>query len=149
MSQPPRDWDKELAAIDRVMATTPAAQPPATAAPRAPAPPADRLPAPVPGVGPRQRMATWGRVLVTVALAVALPFWPYGRACGLDLALYGVAVAVTGLSGLWAARSAWARRQGFAHVLALLVLTWSLALAARELLPRTGYAKQPASWRCG
>ena len=152
MTQPPRDWDKELAAIDRAMATQPAGAPSAPApvriGPGGP-PPAARAPAAVPTVGRRERFATWMRVLLTLALAVSLPFWPYAHACGLGLWLYLGAVAVTGLSGIWAALSAWRRRQGLAHLLSLLVVAWSLAVGARDVLPRIGYAKQSAAWRCG
>ena len=150
MSQPPRDWDKELAKIDRAMAGMPATPPaPAGApAPRSAAAPAARA-APPATVGGRARAATWFRVLLTVALAVGLPLWPYAHACGSGLWLYLAAVSVTGLSAVWAAFSAWRRRQGFAHLLALLALGWVAVLGAREVLPRTGYAKTVAAWTCG
>ncbi len=149
MSQPPRDWDKELAKIDRAMAENPAGTAPPVAAGR-PAPPvASRALAPAAVAGGRARAATWFRVLLTVALAVALPLWPYAHGCGSGLWLYLAAVAVTGLSGMWAAFSAWRRRQGLAHLLALVAVAWALVLGARELLPRTGYAKVGAVWTCG
>lgn len=151
MSQPPRDWDKELAKIDRAMAESPAgpAAPAAATGRAAPAAPASRALPPAAVAGGRARAATWFRVLLTVALAVALPLWPYAHGCGSGLWLYLAAVSVTGLSGLWAAVSAWHRRQGLAHLLALLALTWVLVLGARELLPRTGYARADAVWTCG
>ncbi len=150
MTQPPRDWDKELAAVDRAMAKMPAGPAPT------PAPAGRGIASPTAApritvastVGRRERLATWVRVLFTVALAVGLIFWPYGRGCGLGLWLYMGAVAVTGLSALWAAVSAWHRRQGFMQLVALLALGWSLALAAREVLPRIGYAHDVAVWRC-
>ena len=150
MSQPPRDWDKELAKIDRAMAEP--ARPPASAAapgrPVASAPAGRALP-PATVAGGRARAATWFRVLLTVALAVALPLWPYAHACGSGLWLYLGAVAITGLSGIWAAFSAWHRRQGLAHLLALLAVVWALVLGAREVLPRTGYARAASAWACG
>jgi len=149
MSQPPRDWDKELAKIDRAMAEPP--RPPAPAGP--PGRPVASAPAgralPASAAGGRARAATWFRVLLTVALAVALPLWPYARACGSGLWLYLGAVAVTGLSGMWAAFSAWHRRQGLAHLLALLAVAWAVVLGAREVLPRTGYARTGSAWTCG
>ena len=149
MSQPPRDWDKELAKIDRAMAepVRPAA-PAAAGRPVASAPAARTLPAAT-VAGGRARAATWFRVLLTVALAVALPLWPYAHACGTGLWLYLGAVAVTGLSGIWAAFSAWHRRQGLAQLLALLAVAWALVLGAREVLPRTGYARAASPWSCG
>lgn len=153
MTQPPRDWDREMAKIDRAMAD----QPPAAPAGRpvairtAGAPPPAAPPARVtvaPAAAGRARVATWMRVLLTIALGVGLVFWPYAKSCGLGLSLYLAAIAITGLSGVWAAFSAWHRRQGLAHLLALLVVAWTLALGAREVLPRIGYARQGAAWRC-
>jgi hypothetical protein len=100
-------------------------------------------------VGRRARASTWFRVLLTAALAVALPLWPYAHSCGPGLWLYLAAVSVTGLSAIWVAFSAWHRRQGLAHLLALLAIGWTLVLGAREVLPRTGYARIPAAWTCG
>jgi hypothetical protein len=151
VSQPPRDWDKELAKIDRAMAGMPNQPPAPSGAPatRASTAPAARGLPPAAAVGGRARAATWFRVLLTVALAVALPLWPYAHGCGSGLWLYLAAVSITGLSALWAAFSAWRRRQGLAHLLALLAIGWTLVLGAREILPRTGYAKAAASWTCG
>lgn len=151
MSQPPRDWDKELAKIDRAMASMPDTPPAPAGAPPArgaPAPAARALP-PAAVVGRRARASTWFRVLLTAALAVALPLWPYAHSCGPGLWLYLAAVSVTGLSAIWVAFSAWHRRQGLAHLLALLAIGWTLVLGAREVLPRTGYARIPAAWTCG
>ncbi|HEU5170940.1 MAG TPA: hypothetical protein VFU46_10395, partial [Gemmatimonadales bacterium] len=60
----PRDWDKELAEIDRAIERTPAQ-------PTAPAPRSGGGPAalPVPAGGGR----TWARLLPVLALAAALP----------------------------------------------------------------------------
>ena len=151
MSERPRDWDKELAAIDKVIEQSPQAPAGRALPPGAPA----RGPAAggpvvvgVVPVGRRERMATWLRVGLTVATAAALPFWPYGRDCGAWLFLYLGAVGMVALSALWAAGSSWRRRQGLAHLLALLALGWTLALVAREVLPRVGYARSAATWTC-
>ncbi|MGH7631602.1 MAG: hypothetical protein ACREOF_19880 [Gemmatimonadales bacterium] len=125
----PRDWDKELAAIDRAIERTPAAA----------------AGAPVAAPGGRR---VWLRLLPVLALAAALPFWPYQRTCGLGLALYLGAVAMLVGAGVWAAASAWRHRRPTAHVLALLAIGWGAALAAREALPRVGYARSAAVWTC-
>ncbi len=133
----PRDWDKELAAIDRAIERMPA-----TAA---------GAPAAAPGPPPRQGggRRVWVRLMPVLALAAALPFWPYQRTCGLGLALYLGAVATLVGAGVWTAVSAWRHRRPAAHVLALLTLAWGAVLAAREALPRVGYARSAAVWTCG
>jgi hypothetical protein len=135
----PRDWDRELAAIDRAIERAPA---PPAGSPAATPPPAGA--AVVRGAARR----AWGRLIPVLALAVALPFWPYSRGCGLGLALYLAGVAVLAAAGAWAAASAWRHRRSAAHVLALGAIVWSGALAAREVLPRIGYASVPAAWTC-
>ncbi len=153
MTQPPRDWDKEMAEIDRAMAAPPPAPPAGrpvairTAGAPAPAAPPPKVMV-APAAAGRARFATWMRVLLTIALGVGLVFWPYAKSCGLGLSLYLAAIAITGLSAVWAAFSAWHRRQGLAHLLALLVVAWTVALDAREVLPRVGYASHSAAWRC-
>jgi hypothetical protein len=42
----------------------------------------------------------------------------------------------------------WKQRSAAAHVLALLIVLWGIALAAERVLPRTGYAAARASWGC-
>ncbi|MGH7517004.1 MAG: hypothetical protein ACREOC_05975 [Gemmatimonadales bacterium] len=135
----PRDWDKELAAIDRAIERGPAASagPPAAEV-RDARSPATR------GAGGR----AWARLLPVLALAVALPFWPYARACGLGLVLYLGAVATLIGAGAWAAASAWRHRRPAAHVLALAVVAWGGMLVAREVLPRIGYARVATAWTC-
>ncbi|HUR95579.1 MAG TPA: hypothetical protein VMY76_13400 [Gemmatimonadales bacterium] len=147
MSEQPRDWDREMAEIDRAMAKQgqlPASAPVPAAAPsgRAGAP-AVRVPA------RRSTVAlTWFWVLLAVALAVALPLWPYQRACGLQLFFYLGAVGVTALIGLLGALASWANHRGLAHVLSLAVMLWAGAVALREVLPRVGYAKSSLAWMC-
>jgi hypothetical protein len=154
----PRDWDKELAEIDKAIARMPArpASPgdvPAASAGAGQPAGAARSPgaarASLPRVTPRETTTTWLRVVLAVLLASALPFWPYARGCGLGLYLYLGAAAVAVTAGLWAASSTWQRRRARAHIVALLVIIWGLGLIAHEVLPRVGYAKQPARWTCG
>lgn len=145
MSEQPRDWDKELAKIDRAMARLPEpAGPPRPAQPA----PADAGPAPQ-HAGPRAATTTWLRVLLVLTLAVAMPLWPYPKGCGIGLFVYLAAASVVVLAGVWAAVSTWHRRRPVGHILAILVLLWGLGLVAAELLPRVGYAKSAIRWTCG
>lgn len=146
MTPPERDWDKELAEIDKVIARSPAPSGPAPA-------PASREPAGAPAAlppagGRKAAAATWLRVLLGLVLAVGMTQWPYQAACGWRLFLYlGASVVVVG-AGLWSAISSWRRRMGLAHTIALLVLLWGLVLVAREVLPRVGYAARQLEWTC-
>jgi hypothetical protein len=143
MTGPKRDWDKELADIDKLIASSPAVPPgstvPAPAGPRA-GPPA--------ALPKREALGGWSRVLLGAAAAVGAAFWPYAHACGLGLWLYlGVAGTVV-IAGVWGMVVSWRRRLGLAHVVALLVTLWGIGLVAAELLPRLGYAKDTATWSC-
>jgi hypothetical protein len=151
MSDPPKDWDKELAKIDRAMARMP--PPAADPAPaRKSAAPARGSAAP--GVapqhaGPRATTTTWLRVLLVLTLALAMPLWPYPKGCGVGLYAYLAAAGIVVLAGAWAGISTWHRRRAIGHVLAILVLLWGLILIAAEVLPRVGYAKAAIRWTCG
>ncbi|MDX1674303.1 MAG: hypothetical protein R3314_05805 [Longimicrobiales bacterium] len=90
----------------------------------------------------------WGRVALAAALAGGLMLWPY-RTCGLPLAGYMAAVAVSLVAGLWGAHAAWRRRMALAHGTAVVVVFIGLALAAHQLLTRVGYAAIQAPWGCG
>jgi hypothetical protein len=90
----------------------------------------------------------WMSVGLGVALGVAMPFWPYPKACAWWLLLYLFAVAMVVVAGIWAARLTWATRLGVAHMVALGVVFWGITLAADETLPRIGYAKTEAAWFC-
>lgn len=144
MTEQPRDWDKELAAIDRAMEREGTASP----APRVPAP------APSPGrppaAAPSRRSAAfaWLVVLLAVVLGAGLPLWPYATTCGLQLAFYLGAIVLTLVVGLWSAVIAWRARTGAAQGLGLLVVGWTLALAAAAVLPRIGYARESLPWLC-
>ena len=91
----------------------------------------------------------WGRVALGLVLGVMMAAWPYYRECGLPLFGYLSAVASVVLAGGWIAVTAWKLRNEVAHILALVLMLWGLALTAEVLLPRTGYAATPAYWKCG
>ena len=148
----PRDWDKEMAEIDKLMAQ-PSAQLPAKAgaAPSAPARPSGGGAAPVPAapvVSRKAVFATWLKVLLAALAAGAMTQWPYAHACGTGLFLYLGASAVIALSGVTGAISSWKRRMGLAHIVSLLVMLWGVGLAAAVVLPRIGYAREAATWFC-
>jgi hypothetical protein len=143
MTEQPRDWDKELANIDRAMAKQSGPAPPVV-----PAGPA-ALPSTAPVPARRRSVAlTWFWVVLGIALAVALPIWPYDKACGIRLIFFLGAIGITAIVGVLAALASWSHRRGLAHVLSLIIIGWAGVLAAREVLPRIGYAKQSSTWMC-
>lgn len=140
MSDQPRDWDKELAAIDKAMARAPA--------PTAGAPVATK-PVESPALVTRRAvLATWLRVLLGLVLAGAMTQWPYAHECGVELYFYLAAAFTVIVAGIWSGISSWYRRLGWAHTLSLMVALWGIFLAGREILPRIGYAKHIAYWVC-
>jgi hypothetical protein len=105
---------------------------------------------PVPTPTPARRFVAlaWFWAVVATVLAVGLVLWPYDKSCGIRLIFFlGAAVLALVLGGLGAFTS-WAHRQGLAMVLSLLVIAWAGVMAAREILPRTGYAKRAMEWTC-
>jgi hypothetical protein len=148
MTDQQRDWDKELAEIDRLIANQPAgaAPKPVPAGKAAPAPADARGTTTAPKGG---RWPAWIRAGLGLALAVAMTQWPYAHACGLGLMLYLGAAGVVVIAGFWTSVSGWKRRSAGAHVLGLLVTLAGMGLIAAEVLPRIGYAKQAAVWMCG
>jgi hypothetical protein len=151
-----RDWDKELAKIDKQISTMSDDDLARGATPPSPqSEPASQPARAGSGIAPdvARPVGVWGvyfRVGLAVALAVSVPFWPYASRCGLGLGGYLASVAVLVGAGGWAALTTWRSRMGRAHVLALTVIAWGLSLAAVEVLPRVGYAKDPArsTWTC-
>jgi len=145
MSEQPRNWDRELADIDKVIAK--GSVPPAGGSAPSPAGRGSGLPMGAP-VSRRSVAVTWFWLLLAVALAAALPLWPYQRSCGLQLMFFMGAAGVTALVGVLAALASWASRRGFAHVVSLGVILWSAVIGLREVLPRVGYAKAARTWAC-
>lgn len=160
-----RDWDKELAEIDRRLASVPeepqaparSAPAPvsAPAAPAAGAPPQRRLGVPAEAPGRRSmrtQVALLMRLAFGAAVVAALIYWPYPARCGLGLSYYLALVSVLGLAGVATSVAAWRHRVAFVHVLGIVMLAAAAALGAREVLPKVGYAfptpEHPASWSC-
>ena len=149
MSDGPRDWDRELANIDKAIARQGSSSPPAGPAPGGgPVAPGSRPAPPALPVSRGGIVLTWFWVVLGIALAAALLLWPYDRSCGLPLTFFLGAAGTTAVFGLLGAFSAWLHRRGIAHVLSLLVLVSAAVAAAREILPRTGYAKESLTWLC-
>ena len=146
---PERDWNKELAKIDRQLeSVSDEALLPTRGAPT----PAAREAR----VAEQRATSTVGvmlRLLLAVALGVGMLFWPYAARCGVGLFGYLAATAAVVGGGIWSSVWAWRHRAGRAHTLSLLLVVWGLVLAAIEVLPRVGYAKpteaHPAIWSCG
>lgn len=144
-----KDWEKELAKIDKQLegASDEALFP--TRGVVVPAQKQQRIEA-------QATTRSWGalaRLALSVALGVGILFWPYVNRCGFGLAAYLLAVTAVGVGGVWSAVWTWRHRAAAAHGLSLLLVLWGLVLAAIEVLPRVGYAKptleHPPIWTCG
>jgi hypothetical protein len=136
MTEQPRNWDKELADIDKVIARQPAPAP----APAAGKPPSQAQ---------RRFVAlTWFWTGLAIILAVALPLWPNDKSCGLRLVFYLGAAGIALLMGVLGALASWSYRRGLAFVLSLVATMWAGVMATREILPRVGYARHELHWTC-
>jgi hypothetical protein len=96
----------------------------------------------------RQVLGMWIRVLLGLSLGMMMGWWPYARACGFPLFGYLGAVTTVIMAGWWAAVASWKIRSGLAHTLSLILLLYGFMLAGSELLPRTGYSVERATWEC-
>jgi len=163
------DWDKELAKIDKQLASMSDADllgdqaRPALPAGKAAAVPAGRpsakaAPSPAAddhsdgGTSGFAKFMLYARVTLAAALGIGMMFWPYDAKCGSGMVLYLGAVAADVVSGTWSAVWSWRHRAARLHTLSLLLILWGLVLGAIDVLPRIGYAKpdlmHPASWVC-
>jgi hypothetical protein len=136
------DWDAELKKIDKQLESM--SDSALIPAPAKNAPPAVKAQV----AAERASTRTWPaflRLALATALAIGIVFWPYASQCGLGFAGYGAAIATVTLGGLWSSVWTWKHRTARAHVLSLLLVGWGLFLGAREVLPRTGYAKPDAT----
>jgi hypothetical protein len=137
MTEQPRDWDREMADIDKAIAK----QQPATGGPVRPG---------SPPVTPQKRFIalTWFWTGIAVLLAVALVLWPFDRNCGIRLIFFIGAGGLALLAGVVGSWNGWASRSGLAHFLSLLVIVFAGVMLMREILPRTGYSKEARDWTC-
>jgi hypothetical protein len=93
-------------------------------------------------------IGVWIRVILGLSLGLMMSAWPYPTACGLPLFGYLAAVLTIMLAGVWAGVAAWRCQSGLAHIVALVLVLYGMTLATAELLPRTGYALDQATWLC-
>ena len=148
-----RDWDKELAEVDRLLNQLPThreEQAAAAAAKRAQQPQFGGVRGGG-GLGETSSsgwLGTWIRVGLGILVGIGMTQWPYAHGCGVKLFFYFGGVVTVIASGVWSSLSSWKRRMGVAHVLSQLLVIWGLVLAAYVILPRAGYAKVPATWFC-
>ncbi len=165
-----RDWSKELAKIDKKIASKADAEEAPRDIARASEPRTSAGATPAKGTGaagppgkpgksggtakqePPARKAhtesglfgafgVYFRLTLSVILGLAILVWPYEARCGFGLAAYLGAVAVVAISGGWSAVWTWRHRAARAHILSLLILLWGLVLGSIVILPRIGYAK--------
>ena len=160
------DWDKELAKIDKQLASMSDADllgeqaRPALPAGKT-APPARQAAKPAPsaaddhsdgGTSGFAKFMLYARVVLAAALGIGMMFWPYDAKCGSGMVLYLGAVAAVVVSGTWSAVWSWRHRAARLHTLSLLLILWGLILGSVDVLPRIGYAKpdalHPATWAC-
>ena len=151
----PRDWDKEMAEIDKMIAAdkapptgqpAPAQLPARTSAPAAAHAPRTGPPAAV--TRPRDALGVWLKAILGALGLGALMMWPYGTTCGTPLYAYLAGAAAVAGAGIWTMRSAWVHRRGLAHVVGTIILLGGLAIAASEILPRAGYTAVAKTWTC-
>ena len=151
-----RDWDKEMAEVDRLLKKLPYAEP--TLRPSGGEPTVKRTGATAGAAtaahrdtpaGSGEWLGTWIRVVLgmLVGVGVAPGVWPYTHGCGLHLIFYLTGVTTVIAAGLWSSVSSWRRRLGAAHVIAQLLIIWGVLLLTGEVLPRVG-AKPQAVWLC-
>jgi hypothetical protein len=152
MTGPPRDWDKEMAEIDRLMARQPAAGSPGAREPGSQGAGGSAVPAPRPAApvsSRRESLTTWFKVFLGAGTAAAVAFfWPYPHACGLQLYGYLAAAAGAVLVALWSVVASWKSRMAAAHGIALLSVLLGAALIGKAVLDRTGYSGTPSTWSC-
>jgi len=145
-----RDWDREMAEVDKLLAKLPTNDAPASpAAGRAPVGGGAAGAAPGPGRPSAQEwLGTWARVVLGLLIGIGMSQWPYTHGCGFRLGFYLIGVAAVLAAGFWSSLSSWKRRLGVAHILSQGLVIWGLVLGAREILPRVGYARAAATWLC-
>ena len=161
-----RNWDAEMAKIDKqlasvsdeaLLAESKAVAPTKTgtrtvAAPALAAPARSSASAAAPRAPAAGAWRGWVKVAIAVGAAAGLMFWPWPAPCGGPLIGFTAATVAVALLGLWSAIGTWRHRLGLAHAASLLVVVWGIVLGAREILPRAGYAvptpERSEGWSC-
>jgi hypothetical protein len=146
-----KDWDKQMAEIDRAIAKgggAPPSGPPARVAAGAPAPMSGGGGSAAVTTRRRDLAAVWSRAALGTAGAAALPFWPYSKTCGTLLYVYLIGGAAVAAAGVWTMRGAWTHRRGVASAVGVLILMAGLGLVAFEVLRHTSLFAHPLSWTC-
>jgi len=150
-------WDREMAEVDKLLARLPDADPylkGEVTQRRVGGPAPEGGATPLAGAraarttGSAAWLGTWARVALGLLIGIGMTQWPYTHGCGLKLIFYMTGVVAVIAAGFWSSISSWRRRLGVAHVLSQALIIWGLVLAAREILPRVGYAKAPPSGFC-
>ena len=139
-----RNWDKEMAKIDKQLESVSDSQ----LFPEKAGASAAQKAATVTDRAATQSWPAILRLVLAATLGVGVLFWPYENRCGAGLGGYLFVVSAVAASGVWSAVWTWRHRTGRAHALSLLVIIWGLVLASAEVLPRSGYAKQKLPWSC-
>jgi hypothetical protein len=143
--QKERDWDKEMAQVDRLLSKLPTHEPPP-----APRPAGRSAVAAESGerrLTMREWLGTWVRVGLGLVIGIAITQWPYAHSCGLKLDVYLLAVSGVIAAGVWSSISSWKRRLAVAHTLSQLLVIWGVLLGSREVFPRVS-AGSTATWSC-
>ena len=147
-------WDKQLAKVDRTLEamSDDALLPDDSARQPSPAARKERKEELREERHKTTTLGVFARLVLAVALGVAMLFWPYSARCGVGLFGYLGAAAMVIVAGAWSSIWSWRHRSGQAHVLSLLLIVWGVVLGATEILPRVGYAipdaQHPAIWMC-
>ncbi len=150
----PRDWDKELAEVDRLLAKLPHADPtlgrgqPPSHKPGLQGP-THTPPGHGPGgaASPPSATAVWIRVALATLVGLAMTQWPYSHACGLKLLFYMIGAGAVVAGSIWSLFGTWRRRMGLTHGLSIGLLVWGMSLLTSQVLPRVG-ASSTALWFC-
>ncbi len=159
-----RNWEAELAKIDKQLASVSDDQllakpiapgkalPPGKSSPTVASAPSARVSTTSATASPTGTWRGWVKVLIAVAAAAGLMFWPFAGHCGWPLIGFTAATGAVALLGVWSAVGTWRHRLGVAHFASLLVIVWGVLLGAREVLPRIGYVipteLRGAHWQC-
>ena len=161
-----RNWEAEMAKIDKqlasvsdeaLLAESKALAPAKTgartvAAPTVAAPARSSAPLTAAAAPAAGAWRGWVMVAIAVGAAAGLLLWPWPAQCGAPLVGFTAAAGAVALLGLWSALGTWRHRLGAAHVASLLVVVTGLVLGAREVLPRVGYAvsspERSEGWSC-